>query len=258
MPVAYQLPPPPATDDPQARQYMWEIYKRDRDLIDWDATIELVGDVDGGPEIWENGTTSVDTVLDPPLLDIWHIDGGQADTDYDVGDKPTGVWGPQLPDGGIAGAGGLQSHQNEQDNFWGTGNTQLFDDTIPTTTTATSTFAAVTHTPAAATNVLRIEVSLLQNAGTQLTWLIMALFVNSETTARATSAFFQDLLNTGGTNSLVYWMVAGTTDPITFSAHPTQNGSSSEINGVLNGVQHDGRFNGRGHGQINVTEYVPA
>ena len=90
--MAYQIPPPPFNDDPNVRAWLFELWKRNQDLVDNDSTVTLTGDVTGGPTAFINGAVSVSTSINLPNVTV--IDGGAADTNYAAQSQgPYGVGG---------------------------------------------------------------------------------------------------------------------------------------------------------------------
>ena len=71
--MAYQLPPPPPNDDPKVRAWLFELYKRNQDILDDDSTIELLGEVIGFGTVVNNAIDIETTVVLPYLSTV---DGG--------------------------------------------------------------------------------------------------------------------------------------------------------------------------------------
>lgn len=84
--MAYQLPPPPHHDDPNVRAWLFEVWKRNQDILDSSATIQITGDVTAPA----TGSTNKQFVLPSTLnLDlICAIDGGDSASTYTGADFP--------------------------------------------------------------------------------------------------------------------------------------------------------------------------
>lgn len=87
--AAYQLPPPPTNDDPHVRAWLWELYKRNQDILDDDSTITLTGEATGFGTV-VNNSISIPTILVVPYLS--GIDGGSPTETY-PGSPDEGFYG---------------------------------------------------------------------------------------------------------------------------------------------------------------------
>ena len=68
--MAYQLPPPPYNEDNNTRAWLFELYKRNQDILDNDATIEITGEVSYFGTVVNNAVTAAATVELPYINGI--------------------------------------------------------------------------------------------------------------------------------------------------------------------------------------------
>jgi len=68
--MAYQLPPPPYNEDNNTRAWLFELYKRNQDILDNDATIEITGEVSYFGTVVNNAVTAPATIALPYINGI--------------------------------------------------------------------------------------------------------------------------------------------------------------------------------------------
>ena len=248
---AYQLPPPPTNPDPNVRQWLFEVYKRNASLLGLDATATLTGDVTAGPTPFaEDGSLTLTTVLNLPNVTI--IDGGAAATNYTSQDQgPYGVY-----EEGVTVSGTVQTAFTQTSAAEASGNTDntFFDDTIMQSGEGYE-FMSLAVTPTDATNVLKIEVNAFLSSVAAAEWLIGGLFQDSTADSLATTAHYLELGTEGVMLRLVHWMVAGTASSTTFKFRAGMQTDRCVINGQWTGSAAARRMGGTLYSNLTVTEY---
>jgi hypothetical protein len=91
--MAYQLPPPPYNSDAKVRAWLFEVYKRNQDLLDDDSTIQITGEVEAPAIISVNNAFELVATVNLPF--VTKLDGGSPTSTYPLTPEPPwyGVYG---------------------------------------------------------------------------------------------------------------------------------------------------------------------
>lgn len=138
---------------------------------------------------------------------------------------------------------------NVQSGTYGSTTAQIPpDNTIPQNTEGTE-FFTLSITPTSATSKLLIQVGA-QTAPTGAGWITIALFQDSIANALSVASTYQNVSTAANTQSLSYYMTAGTTSATTFKLRYGSNG----VTAVINGSGASPTFNGRSSTYMTIME----
>lgn len=149
----------------------------------------------------------------------------------------------------VAASGSVVQVVNVQSGTYGSTTATIpLDNTIPQNTEGTE-FFTLSITPTSATSKLLIQVGA-QTAPTGAAWITIALFKDSIANALSAASTYQNVSTGANTQSLSYYMTAGSTSTTTFKLRYGITGGTA----VINGTGGTALFNGTSSTYMTIME----